>query len=29
MVRLDLVSFQAMKQAPHLSIHPFGQIPTG
>jgi glutathione S-transferase len=23
-----LVSFQAMKQAPHLSRHPFGQIPT-
>jgi glutathione S-transferase len=23
-----LVSFQAMKEAPHLSRHPFGQIPT-
>src|SRR5215469_15242117 len=23
-----LVSFQAMKEAPHLSLHPFGQIPT-
>jgi glutathione S-transferase len=23
-----LVSFQAMKQTPHLSRHPFGQIPT-
>jgi glutathione S-transferase len=23
-----LVSFRAMKQAPHLALHPFGQIPT-
>jgi glutathione S-transferase len=23
-----LVSFEAMKQAPHLALHPFGQIPT-
>jgi glutathione S-transferase len=23
-----LVSFKAMKQAPHLALHPFGQIPT-
>lgn len=23
-----LVSFEAMKQAPHLRLHPFGQIPT-
>lgn len=23
-----LVSFQAMKQPPHLALHPFGQIPT-
>src|SRR5687767_14808928 len=23
-----LVSFQAMKQPPHLTLHPFGQIPT-
>ncbi|MBO9711829.1 glutathione S-transferase family protein [Sphingomonas sp.] len=23
-----LVSFQAMKQPPHLAFHPFGQIPT-
>jgi len=23
-----LVSFRAMKEAPHLALHPFGQIPT-
>lgn len=23
-----LVSFKAMKEAPHLALHPFGQIPT-
>jgi glutathione S-transferase len=23
-----LVSFEAMKEAPHLALHPFGQIPT-
>ena len=23
-----LVSFSAMKQAPHMALHPFGQIPT-
>jgi glutathione S-transferase len=23
-----LVSFKAMKEAPHLAVHPFGQIPT-
>jgi glutathione S-transferase len=23
-----LVSFEAMKQGPHLALHPFGQIPT-
>ena len=23
-----LVSFAAMKQPPHLALHPFGQIPT-
>jgi len=25
---VHLVSFEAMKQAPHLALHPFGQIPT-
>src|SRR4051794_3088948 len=23
-----LVSFEALKEAPHLALHPFGQIPT-
>jgi glutathione S-transferase len=26
--RVRLVSFEAMKQAPHRALHPFGQIPT-
>ena len=26
--QVRLVSFQAMKEPPHLAIHPFGQIPT-
>jgi len=26
--RVRLLSFEAMKQPPHLALHPFGQIPT-
>lgn len=26
--RVRLVSFRAMKEPPHLALHPFGQIPT-